>query len=208
MIFLGMFLLSCQTLHNMTMEKVFGFEKRQLLTKSVESVRDDQEKAQKEFKDALTQLKGLYGFNGGKLEDMYDRFKASCEDARSQAGIVHARIENMENIAGAMFSEWGKEIKQYSNPAFAADSKRQLTETKTRYAQLAKSVRASEGSMKSVLVQLNDHVLYLKHNLNAAAIGSLKGETANIQSQIEQLIQRMNVSIAEADAFIKSMPKG
>ena len=61
--------------------------------------------------------------------------------------------------------------------------------------------------MKPVLAQIKDNVLYLKHNLNAAAIGSLKGEAANIQSQIEQLLSRMNASIAESDSFIESLPK-
>jgi hypothetical protein len=189
------------------MEKVFGYEKRQLLTKAVTSLRKDEQKAQQEFKDAMTQLKELYGFQGDRLEDMYNKFKAAYDDAASQSDVVHNRIQNMENIAGSMFSEWEKEIKQYSNPTFAADSKRNLTETKSRYSQLLKAVRASEESMKPVLTQLKDHVLYLKHNLNAAAIGSLKGEAISIQSQIEQLIERMNTSIAEADAFIKNMPK-
>ncbi|MFA5260764.1 MAG: DUF2959 family protein [Candidatus Omnitrophota bacterium] len=197
----------CQTVYNTTMEKVFGYEKRQLLTKAVASLRKDEQKAQQEFKDAMTQLKELYGFQGDKLEDTYNKFKAAYDDATSQSDVVHNRIQNMENIAGSMFSEWEKEIKQYSNPTFAADSKRNLAETKSRYSQLLKAVRASEESMKPVLTQLKDHVLYLKHNLNAAAIGSLKGEALSIQSQIEQLIERMNTSIAEADAFIKNMPK-
>lgn len=204
---LGILSSGCQTVYNTTMEKVFGYEKRQLLTKAVTSLRKDEQKAQQEFKDAMTQLKELYGFQGDRLEDMYNKFKASYDDAASQSDVVHNRIQNMENIAGSMFSEWEKEIKQYSNPTFAADSKRNLTETKSRYSQLLKAVRASEESMKPVLTQLKDHVLYLKHNLNAAAIGSLKGEAISIQSQIEQLIERMNTSIAEADAFIKNMPK-
>ncbi|HOY10078.1 MAG TPA: DUF2959 family protein [Candidatus Omnitrophota bacterium] len=204
---LGILSSGCQTVYNTTMEKVFGYEKRQLLTKAVTSLRKDEQKAQQEFKDAMTQLKELYGFQGDRLEDMYNKFKAAYDDAASQSDVVHNRIQNMENIAGSMFSEWEKEIKQYSNPTFAADSKRNLTETKSRYSQLLKAVRASEESMKPVLTQLKDHVLYLKHNLNAAAIGSLKGEAISIQSQIEQLIERMNTSIAEADAFIKNMPK-
>ncbi|HPB68172.1 MAG TPA: DUF2959 family protein [Candidatus Omnitrophota bacterium] len=204
---LGLFSPGCQSLYNTTMEKVFGYEKRHLLTKSVETLRKDQQKAQEEFKDAITQIKELYGFEGGKLEATYNRLKSAYEDAQSQAEVVGKRIENMEGIAKSMFSEWEREIKQFTNPTFAADSKRQLAETKTRYAQLSKSVRASEQSMQPVLKQLNDYVLYLKHNLNAASIGSLKGEAGSIQTQIEQLIQRMNDSIAEADAFIQSMPK-
>jgi len=64
---LGLFSPGCQSLYNTTMEKVFGYEKRHLLTKSVETLRKDQQKAQEEFKDAITQIKELYGFEGGKL---------------------------------------------------------------------------------------------------------------------------------------------
>lgn len=206
-ILLGIQTQGCQTLYNTTMEKVFGQEKRQLLTDSVDSLRSDQQKAQQEFKDAMTLLKELYAFKGGKLEEVYGKLKAAYTDAQSQAGVVQKRIANMENIARSMFSEWEKEILQYSNPAFAADSQRQLTETKAKYTQLSKFVRTSEAAMKPVLTELNDHVLYLKHNLNAASIGALKGEALSIQAQVDQLIQKINASIAEADAFIKSMPK-
>jgi hypothetical protein len=54
-------------------------------------------------------------------------------------------------------------------------------------------------------VKLRDHVLYLKHNLNAQAIASLKGEAANIQDEIARLIKDMNASIAQADEFIKTI---
>lgn len=93
----------------------------------------------------------------------------------------------MEDIANSMFSEWEKEIQQYTNPTLAENSRKQLRETKDRYAQLARTIRTSEESMKPVLGQLKDQVLFLKHNLNAAAIGSLKGEAASIQGQIEKL---------------------
>lgn len=204
---LGLLGTGCQSVYNTTLEKVFGYEKRELLKKSVASLRQDQQQAQEQFKDAMTRLKEMYGFHGGDLEKVYNRLKSSYADCESQAGVVHKRIENMEDIAGSMFREWDKEIKQYHNPAFAADSRRQLQETKDRYDQLARTVRASEESMQPVLAQLHDHVLYLKHNLNAAAIGSLKGEATGIQTQIEQLLARMNSSIAEADGFIKTLSK-
>ncbi|HPH56361.1 MAG TPA: DUF2959 family protein, partial [Smithella sp.] len=69
------------------MEKVFGYEKRQLLTKAVTSLRKDEQKAQQEFKDAMTQLKELYGFQGDRLEDMYNKFKAAYDDAASQSDV-------------------------------------------------------------------------------------------------------------------------
>ena len=59
--------------------------------------------------------------------------------------------------------------------------------------------------MYPVLVAFRDHVLYLKHNLNAQAIASLKGEATNIQTDITKLITEMNKAIARADEFIKQM---
>jgi len=196
----------CESMYNMAMEKMLGFEKRELLTRAVENVLKDQQKAQVEFKDALTQFKELYAFDGGDLERQYNKFKDSYEDAKLQAETLHKRITNMEKIAKSMFAEWSKEIKQYQNVEYAQKSKEQLKQTKARYAQLSKSVKASEATMRPVLAQLNDNMLYLKHNLNSSAVGSLKEETSNIQLQIEELIKRMNISIAQADAFIKSMP--
>jgi hypothetical protein len=59
--------------------------------------------------------------------------------------------------------------------------------------------------MEPVLRQFHDQVLYLKHNLNAAAVGALKGETVDIEKEIQNLIRDMNVSIQEADSFIEGL---
>jgi len=202
-----LFTTGCRSIYNATMENVFGYEKRELFKKSVTSLQEEQQEAQKEFKDAMTRLKELYAFQGGELESVYGKVKSSYERCEKEAVEVTARIEAMEDIAKAMFKEWEKEIEQYSNPNLAAASREQLQSTKVRYAQLAKTVRAAETAMQPVLAQLKDNVLFLKHNLNAAAIGSLQGEAANIQGQIEKLLVRMNASIAESDRFIKSLPK-
>ena len=60
--------------------------------------------------------------------------------------------------------------------------------------------------MDPVLTRFRDQVLFLKHNLNAEAIASLKGESTNIQAEITQLLEEMNIAIAQADKFINSMP--
>ncbi len=197
----------CRSLYNATMENVFGYEKRELFKKSVTALQSEQKDAQKEFKDALTRLKELYGFQGGELESVYEKVKNAYERCNDEAKAVHTRIENMEALAEAMFNEWEKELGQYSNPNLAATSRRQLGETRERYARLSRTVRDAETAMQPVLSQLKDNVLFLKHNLNASAIGSLQGEATNIQKQIETLLARMNESIAASDQFIQSLPK-
>jgi hypothetical protein len=202
LLFACIFLCGCQGLYNKTLENVFGFEKRELLQKAVESVKGDQVEAQKEFQDAMSELQSLYGFKGGKLEKMYNKFKDSYEDSKEQAEAVHERVDNMDRIANSMFKEWSKEIRQFSSKEFAADSRRKLDSTKERYQQLIESARKSEAAMEPILKKLHDHVLYLKHNLNAASLGALQGETKSIQVDVQELNRRMDESIREANSFI------
>ena len=59
--------------------------------------------------------------------------------------------------------------------------------------------------MTPVLDNLKDYVLFLKHNLNAQAIGSLKGEAASIETDVERLVRDIQRSVQEADAFLKEI---
>jgi hypothetical protein len=62
--------------------------------------------------------------------------------------------------------------------------------------------------MQPVLTTLRDNVLFLKHNLNAQAIGALRGEFGTLKADIDTLIQRMNQSIERSNAFIRNMQAG
>lgn len=195
----------CQSAYYATMEK-FGYEKRDLLKDAVVDARDEQKDASKEFKDALTRLKELTGYDGGRLESAYNKLKSDYGSCESAAQAVSGRIAKMERIATDLFAEWEREIGLISNANLAADSRRKLSDTRTRYATLSSSLRSAEAKMEPVLRQFNDYVLYLKHNLNAQAIASLKGEATSIENEISRLIEQMSQSIREADEFVKTMP--
>ena len=56
-----------------------------------------------------------------------------------------------------------------------------------------------------MLDSLKDNVLYLKHNLNARAIASLKGELTTVNEDVTNLIDAMQRAIDESDQFIEQM---
>lgn len=201
---LMLFLTACQTAYYKTYEK-FGVYKRDLLKNNVEEARDEQAKATEQFKDALTQLKEMYGFKGGDLEGAYDKLKSEFDQSAARATAVKERISKVEKIANDLFTEWEKEIGEMQNSTLASSSRTKLTDTRRKYEQLAAAMKRAETSMEPVLNQFKDQVTYLKHNLNAQAIGALKGETVDIEKEIGKLIQEMNKSIAEADEFIKGL---
>jgi Mg2+ and Co2+ transporter CorA len=206
LIVIALFLTSCQTTYYAVWEKL-GKEKRHLLRDQVEKSKDDQEKASEEFKDALTRLKEMYGLEGGDLEKMYERLSADYDACLERADIVEERIDKVERIADDLFSEWRKEIDQIQNASFRAKSTQKLKATQKRYVRLEKALKSARQRMNPVLENLNDYVLYLKHNLNAQAIGSLRGEVASIETDVDKLVSDIQVSISEADAFLKEFEK-
>lgn len=199
-------LTGCSTAYYKTME-TFGQEKRDLLRSNVEEARDEQTEAQEEFKDALTQLKELTQFEGGELEDTYNALKDQYEDCEDRANAVRGRIEKIDQIAQDLFVEWEKEIEQISSDTMKQDSAKKRKATQQRFAALQTALEASEKRMDAVLVRFRDNVLYLKHNLNAQAVGALDNEVVSIEKDVAALIKDMETSIAKADDFIATLPE-
>jgi hypothetical protein len=197
-------LTACSTIYYSAWEKL-GYEKRDLLKSAVKAARGEQKEAGEEFQDALKQLQKLTGYSGGNLESAYNRFKGEYEDCEDQALAVRSQIREVDTVARDLFREWEREISQYQSASLAADSRRKLADTRSRFEQLSSSLHTAEATMEPVLRQFRDQVLYLKHNLNAAAVGSLRGKADNIQGDIQRLLTQMNRSIAEADRFIQTL---
>ena len=169
------FLCACQSAYYGAMEKV-GYHKRDIMIDRVEEVQD-----------AQSELSGEY------------------EDSKEAAQEVTDRINAVENVSDALFKEWNEEIQLYSNADLKRQSISKMNATKKKYNSLMTSMRQAEDRMNPVLSALQDQVLFLKHNLNARAIDSLKGELKGIETDVARLIKEMEKSIAESNTFIEGL---
>lgn len=197
---------ACSSAYYKTMEGL-GIEKRDILVDRVEDARDAQGDASEQFASALDQFRATVNFDGGDLEDVYDRLNAEYEKSAAEAEEVSERINSVQSVAEDLFGEWEEELDQYSRADLRRNSASLLNDTRKRYRQLMSSMRRAEQSMEPVLVAFKDQVLVLKHNLNARAIGALRNELASIEKDTANLISQMQKAIAEANSFIDSMEK-
>lgn len=197
----------CQSAYYKTME-TFGYEKRDILVDRVESARDEQEGAKEQFTSALEQFKSVVAFDGGDLEEMYDKLDRDYRRSEKAADGVSDRIDAVDKVATALFEEWQEELDEYESPDLRDASEKQLDDTRKRYAQMLKAMQKAEATMPPVLSAMKDQVLFLKHNLNAQAVASIQGTAEGIQRDIESLIKEMQTSIDEANAFIDEMSGG
>jgi hypothetical protein len=180
-----------------------GYAKRERLVDNVKEARDEQAQAKKEFASALEQFKSVVNFQGGDLEAMYNKLNKAYERSESQAGEVRDKITGVKRVATALFDEWAGEIKQMKDdPSLRDTSQKLYDQTKQSYSEMIQRMDSAAASMDPVLSRFKNRVLFVKHNLNAQAIASLKGTEIELGGEIEKLIKEMEASIAEADQFI------
>ena len=206
MILFSLTALGCQSVYYDAMEKM-GYHKRDLMVSDVQKARDAQQEAKEQFKSALERFTAVLNVKGGELQDKYDTLNTEYEKSEAKAKAVRDRIVSVEDVSQALFEEWEAELKEYSSTSLRQSSQKKLTQTRTQYAQLIKAMKRAETKMDPVLAKFKDQVLFLKHNLNAQAITSLKSELVSVEGNIASLIKEMETSIKEADSFIASMAK-
>lgn len=182
-----------------------GVEKREILVDRVEDAQETQQEAQKEFASALEEFSALINFKGGELEDVYNDLNDRYESSSEAAADLTNRIDKVQSVAESLFREWQDELALISNANLKRDSQNKLKDTQRKYNTLLRSMRKVESSMQPVLTSLRDNVLYLKHNLNANAVGALQGEFTTIKRDVNLLIKEMNSAIAQSNDFIKSI---
>lgn len=203
-LFLVLMLSACTTVYYDFWES-FGVEKRDLLKSNVENARDTQKETQKHFMSALQRIKDSYGMNPSKLEDIYERMSSDYEESKQKSDELKKRIASVEDIGADLFEEWRKEAKTLDNQQYREDSFKKLEETKAKFNTMVASMKGVEKKIPPLLKALQDQVLYLKHNLNAQALSSLKKESASIEGDLSTLIRDLNQSIAESDRFLSSL---
>lgn len=202
--FILLALVGCQGAYYSAMEKV-GLHKRDILVDRVEDARDSQQQAKEQFKDALERYRSVVQVQGGKLEERYEALNSEFEASEKSARDVRNRIEAVEDVANALFKEWKQELGEYSNASLKAASAKDLERTQKDYRQLLQRMKAAEKRIDPVLDVLRDQVLFLKHNLNARAIGALQGEYRTLEGNVDQLLADMQRAIDEADVFIRQL---
>ncbi|MDH5896135.1 DUF2959 domain-containing protein [Vibrio splendidus] len=197
-------LTGCQSAYYSAMEQV-GYHKRDIMVDRVEDAKESQQDAQEEFTSALEALSSLTNFSGGDLENMYNQINDKYQDSEKAAQNVSDRIAAIEDVSDALFAEWQSELDLYTSASLRRSSEQKLRETQSSYKTMLSAMKRAEKKMDPVLNTLRDNTLYLKHNLNASAVGSLQGEFMSLEKDIAYAIEQMNAAIAESDKFLAQL---
>ena len=204
---LAVLLAGCQTVQS-ALRTTLGSSStntRGVLVSRVEAARQTQVEAKAQFEVTYDLFKQLTEYRTGELEDLYDGFRDEIKECEDYAEEVGTRISGIENVSVQLFTKWGEELQEITDPSLRELSQERLEETVSRNESLVDSLRSTQDKMTPIVTAFGDHVLFLKHDLNAHAIAALNDSVKRVEKDISSLFGVMQSSIKKADVFVASM---
>lgn len=195
---------ACSSTYYAAMESI-GIPKRDLVKKRIIATQDAQEDTKEQFQTALERFRSVMAFDGGTLEEEYSGLKAELDRSERQAADLHSRVDSVQDVSAALFSEWEQELSQYGSASLRRSSEAKLQASRARYEEMIRAMKRAEDKLEPALQPLRDNVLYLKHNLNAKAVNSLSGELTSVEGKVDILIAALEQSINESQRFIDEL---
>lgn len=197
-------LAGCATVQYSALEKV-GIHKRDILVDRVEDARDAQSETRERLVSAYEQLSELIAYDGGELEDKYNRLSKAVDRSGATTEKLDDHLADIDRVSDDLFEEWESELDLYSSAALRADQEKKLALARRHFAEMRSRMQNARNRVDPVMAILNDNVLFLKHSLNAQALAALQGQASMLEGQVNDLIRDMQSAIDEADAFILRM---
>lgn len=194
----------CASVQYLALEKV-GIHKRDILVDGVEDARDAQTETREQLVTAYEELKILIGFEGGELQDKYNRLSKEVERAQDATEELDEQLSDIDRVSEDLFDEWEAELDLYNSASLRSDQAQKLSVARRQFSTMRDRMQKARNRVDPVMAVLNDNVLYLKHSLNAQALAAIRGQAAVLEGQVDALIRDMQAASDEADAFIASM---
>ncbi|HEX5137005.1 MAG TPA: DUF2959 family protein [Planctomycetota bacterium] len=175
------------------------------LVAAVEKVNKELDASKASMLSAVQGLQSITApdFQGDAAKAHKDLVKA-VEASEDQADDLRNRIEEMQAAAAPVFDQWTKDLEAYSNPEMRQRSQARLAAARERYDAVVAAVDPLLVEYESINQSLRDHVLFLKHDMNPAAIATIQDDVRSVAKDAASLDGQFNNGRAAARAYIDS----
>jgi hypothetical protein len=180
--------------------------------KQTEALIKKGEQTVKAMSDARLQLeKTLASYNTiveGKAADPKSAYKdlgKAVKDSEDRVADVTKSRDEMDTEAGTLFTSWKASTDAISDPALKKKSQDRLDATKGRYGKIATAGKDARGEYDAFLTGLKDQITFMGHDLNPAALASLKPDAAKLNEKAKQMFVKIDAASAAANASIDGM---
>lgn len=140
----------------------------------------------------------------GDAASAFAKFIAACEASEQQGEALRDAAEPMQDAAAELFHRWTKDMEAFGNSRMRQRSQTRLDETRTRFQSIVGAAQAAQIALDAFHDDLEDHALFLRHDLNSASVASIRGDVRQLNEEVQNLDTRFDATVAAARAYVES----
>jgi len=181
------------------------------LSSAIERVYVDAELSKQRAQTAVEAVEAIVASNfQGEATQAYAEFVELVERSEEQSETLDESIDDMKDAAEQVFDQWADNIKMIVNVEMRQQSRRRMLDTRDRYDAIVRAVEPAQASYVEVNQSLNDHMLFLGHDFNPAAVEQVRGAVRDLARQTAEFDREIDTCLVATRAYVdaSSLPVG
>jgi hypothetical protein len=138
-------------------------------------------------------------------KSLYKKLQSEMESTEKRRAAISMRADEARTEADILFKSWADSATAISDPALRKKSEERLSKTKASYSQIGAAGREASDAYGPVMKTLQDQVTFLGHDLNPSAVASLKTNAAKLNSEVADLVKKIDATITTANTSINNL---
>lgn len=182
-----------------------GVKRVEQLTKKARSMVDAIATARQQLVKTMDVYNTLMAEGATDRKGAYKKLQQEMATTTERRAAIVTRASDVELEAEALFKGWTDSLAAIGDPALRQRSEQRLAATKAHLAEIRSVGQKAADVYSPVFKKLDDQVTYLGHDLNASAVASLKPDAAKLNGEVEELLKRIDDTIATANKAIGAL---
>lgn len=187
-------------------KKGASLEQVDALVTAIERVHTGSELAQEKLHAALLSLRELVALEfGNDVVAAYAAAATAVEAAGKQRTAFEGEVKKMTALADPVFKRWAADLDTFTSLEMRLRSQNRLAQTRERYEAVAATAEPAQVAYAGLQKQLEDCLVFLKHDLNAGSLAMLRADVSGIGTALQNLDAQMLACQSAARDYVEAV---
>jgi chromosome segregation ATPase len=181
-----------------------GPKRTEELIKRADRVVQSTREAQDQLRKTIDIYNSIMQGSSNELRKEFENLQKEINNTQKKREDVQKKFAEMGQEADRVFASWHQEIEAISNTQVRDLSRTRLMDTRQQYSAILMASTEAGGEVDALFATLNDHVLFLGYDLNAAGIAALSEEASKLNEQAGTLFAEIDTTVAKLNDYIQA----
>jgi DUF2959 family protein len=182
-----------------------GINQTEALIKKGEQTMRAMTEARQQLERTLASYNAMVDGKAADPKASYKALDKAVKDTEDRVADVTRRKEEMDAEGAKHFASWKASLDGIGSPDLKKKGEERLQAAQVRYGKIATAGHDARREYDAFLGELKDQITFMGHDLNPAALASLKPDAAKLNARAQKMFEKIDGASAAANASIDSM---